>query len=250
MPGPVVVVATSATESPAISGSVYQQQPPSLPMHSACSPAGALTPCHVSVASPSRTTHASLTTPVDGPSLTIPSMANASRHRMSRYRSFMTTARPLTGLAYRSQVANKQRKYVPRSPGDHRVLVMYVELHAASAFSFLEAASLPERWWTARSSWAIPRWRCSIGTACMARRDFISRRRQQSAGNFKAIIGAELTIKANGDAPLPAASSARAARRAGSWRASRHRIAVRGRRTSGGCRCWSPRRRAIAICAG
>ena len=93
---------------------------------------------------------------------------------------------------------------------------MYVELHAASAFSFLEAASLPEplvdraielgypalALLDRDGLYGAPRFHLAAKAAGSA-----------SAGstNFKAIIGAELTIKANGNAPLPSrAASARA----------------------------------------
>ena len=89
---------------------------------------------------------------------------------------------------------------------------MYVELHAASAFSFLEAASLPEP--------LVDR-AVELGYPAMALLDrdglygaprfHLAAKAATSAtsASFKAIIGAELTIKANGNAPLPAVSNAR-----------------------------------------
>jgi error-prone DNA polymerase len=116
---------------------------------------------------------------------------------------------------------------------------MYVELHAASAFSFLEAASLPEplvdraielgypalALLDRDGLYGAPRFHLAAKAAGSA-----------SAGstNFKAIIGAELTIKANGNAPMPgrtasggAASSRAAAGRAASTRAGSGRKLAR-----------------------
>src|SRR5262245_61044911 len=72
---------------------------------------------------------------------------------------------------------------------------MYVELHAASAFSFLDGASLPE---------ALVERAASLGYPALA---LVDRDGVYGAPRFhmaakqvgiKAIIGAELTIKANG----------------------------------------------------
>ena len=68
---------------------------------------------------------------------------------------------------------------------------MYVELHAASAFSFLQGASLPEALVERAAALGYRRSRCSIATACTARRAFTRPRR---AAGLRPIIGAELTI--------------------------------------------------------
>ena len=51
---------------------------------------------------------------------------------------------------------------------------MYIELHARSAFSFLEGASVPEELAErVRGTAKCRPWRCSIATAFTARRVFI-----------------------------------------------------------------------------
>ena len=68
---------------------------------------------------------------------------------------------------------------------------MYVELHAASAFSFLQGASLPEALVDrAADARLLRRSRCSIATASTARRAFTKPR---SRAGIRPIIGAELT---------------------------------------------------------
>src|SRR5688572_22413930 len=88
----------------------------------------------------------------------------------------------------------------------------YIELHTASAFSFLEAASLPEplvdravelgypalALLDRDGLYGAPRFHLAAKAAAEA-----------GAGKFKAIIGSELTIKANGSAPTPGAASKR-----------------------------------------
>ena len=77
---------------------------------------------------------------------------------------------------------------------------MYVELHAASAFSFLEGASTPEMLVERAASLGYP-------ALAVADRDGLygAPRFHVAAkkAGLKAIIGAELTIKANGNAPMP-----------------------------------------------
>ena len=75
----------------------------------------------------------------------------------------------------------------------------YVELHAASAFSFLQGASLPEALVDRAAELGYPRSRCSIATASTARRAFT---RPRTRPGSKPIIGAELTIDGTSEAEV------------------------------------------------
>ena len=86
---------------------------------------------------------------------------------------------------------------------------MYVELHAASAFSFLEAASLPESLVDRAVELGYPALALLDRDGLYSAPRFHLAAKGVTATNFKAIIGAELTIKANGNAPLPPLSNAR-----------------------------------------
>jgi len=55
---------------------------------------------------------------------------------------------------------------------------VYIELHASSAFSFLDGSSLPEALVERAAALGYPRLRCSIVTASTARRAFTSRRKK------------------------------------------------------------------------
>ena len=104
---------------------------------------------------------------------------------------------------------------------------MYIELHAASAFSFLEGASSPE---------ALVERAASLGYPALALldRDGVYGAPRfhlaAKAAGIKAIVGSELTIRSGG---RPAARTRR-----------------RVRRNCGGCPCWWPRATATAACAG
>ena len=108
---------------------------------------------------------------------------------------------------------------------------MYIELHAASAFSFLQGASLPE---------TLVERAAALGYPALALLDadgvYGAPRFHKAAtkAGLRAIIGAELTI---GTRP-PALAVAGQVGQAGG-----------GRAHAGGCRCWSPRPRATGTCA-
>ena len=156
---------------------------------------------------------------------------------------------------------------------------MYVELHARSAFSFLEGASLPELLMARALNSRCRRWRCLTATVSTGRRAFTS---AQRAGT-RAHIGAEIAVRDAGERvrppewlpmrcsgaralclaggiqhwisePLPADHSLQAARRhesgrrgaAGRCRRARRRLGLpdrRRRRPAGGGPCaWRIRR--------
>ncbi len=62
----------------------------------------------------------------------------------------------------------------------------YIELHTASAFSFLEGGSQPEALWNVPSHWRCPRWRCWIAMASMGRRVSIPARSGMTSGRMSA----------------------------------------------------------------
>ncbi len=114
---------------------------------------------------------------------------------------------------------------------------MYIELHAASAFSFLDGASLPEALVERAAALGYP-------TLALLDRDGVygAPRFHQAArrAGLKAIIGAELTVAVGSH--MPGAARTPPGLPAGHGPGS----ATRG---SFACPCSSNRRRAIAICA-
>ena len=113
---------------------------------------------------------------------------------------------------------------------------MYIELHASSAFSFLDGASLPEALVDRAAALGYP------ALALLDRDGVYGAPRFHLAAKragLKAIVGAELTMS-------PArASGARRVAGGGRGRASRTSA-----KRSSRCRSWSNRARAIATCAG
>ncbi len=114
---------------------------------------------------------------------------------------------------------------------------MYIELHAASAFSFLQGASLPETLVERAAALGYPALALLDADGVYGAPRF--HKAAQRAG-LRAIIGAELTMVSG--------------QRAGSGQSDARRHcrlpAVSCRRPSGACPFSSPRRRATRTSAG
>ena len=126
---------------------------------------------------------------------------------------------------------------------------MYIELHASSAFSFLDGASLPE---------ALVDRAAELGYSALALLDrdgvYGAPRFHKAAlaAGIKPIVGCELTIAKGWCHPTPRpAVSGRSPIPDPLILSGANRVRVEGRfPVSGVCRCWSSRRRGIGTCAG